>query len=187
MRRYFVTPLAHDEHIVPLTKLTVLTEHKSRIRRQGVASTIKNVAFDVPSHSRLVASSDLDGINILPYILLPLMGPEEYSDEDTEGMLDDLQLLPPDKAREPDNEIIKTHLDTLLLLTTERHGRDHLRAVKVYPVIRELHTQVENEEVREACDRLVQVLMRDEEDIPTNGHAVEVEDDDEENQIVDIL
>jgi hypothetical protein len=36
--------------------------------------------------------------------------------------------------------------------------------VKVYPIIRETHLHVEDEEVREAADRLVQVLMRDEED-----------------------
>jgi len=38
-----------------------------------------------------------------------------------------------------------------------------MRDIKVYPIIRETHLQVENDEVREACERLVQVLMRDEE------------------------
>jgi hypothetical protein len=50
-----------------------------------------------------------------------------------------------------------------MLLTTTRHGRDILREIKVYPVIRETHLQIEDEGVREACERLVQVLMRDEE------------------------
>ena len=117
------------------------------------------------------------------------MGPEEYSDEDTEGMLDDLQLLPPDKEREPDKEIIKTHLETLLLLTTERESRDRLRAIKVYPVIRELHSHVEDEGVREACDRLVQVLMRDEEGEESANGVPKVEEinEDEDEQIVDII
>jgi hypothetical protein len=38
-----------------------------------------------------------------------------------------------------------------------------MRRVKVYPLIRETHLHTEDENVQEACDRLVQVLMRDEE------------------------
>jgi hypothetical protein len=141
---------------------------------------------------------DPDKINIMPYVLLPLMGPEEYSDEDTEGMLEDLQLLPPDKEREKDKEILKTHLETLLLLTTTREGRDYMRQIKVYPIVRECHLHIDDDEVREACDRVVQIIARDEEgegeDIPKIEEmklkAEEEEDDedeDEEDQIVEIL
>jgi len=158
-RQYFLTRQEYDG-VIPLTKLTVFTEHKSEIRRKGVASTIKNVAFEIPSHPALLAE---DEINVLPYLLLPITGNEEYDEEDTMDMLPDLQLLPPDKAREPDHTIIQTHVETLMLLTTTRQGRDVLREVKVYPIIRETHLQIENEDVREACERLVQVLMRDEE------------------------
>lgn len=38
-----------------------------------------------------------------------------------------------------------------------------MRNSGVYLVVRELHLGVEDEGVREGCDRLVQVLMRDEE------------------------
>ncbi|KAJ5514893.1 hypothetical protein N7463_004445 [Penicillium fimorum] len=158
-RAYFTQRQDYDE-VVPITKLTVFTEHKSDIRRKGIASTIKNVAFEVDSHPMLF---DEDGANLLPYLLLPLAGPEELSDEDTADMLPDLQLLPPDKQRDSDPTIITTHLETLLLLTTTREGREKMRAVKVYPLIRETHMHVEDENVTEACDRLVQVLMRDEE------------------------
>lgn len=159
-RKHFMTPRKHDNDIVPLTKLTVFTEHKSTIRRRGVASTVKNVCFDVDSHKQLLSST---GVNVLPYTLLPIMGPEDYSDEDMEGMLEDLQLLPPDKKREADMEILKMHLETLLLLTSTKEGRDSMRAAKVYPIIRETHAHVDHEEVREACDRVVQMIMRDEE------------------------
>lgn len=117
------------------------------------------------------------------------MGGEEYSDEDTAGMLDDLQLLPPDKEREKEAEIVKTHLETLLLLTTTREGRDLLRRIKVYPIVRETHLHVDNEEVREACDRVVQVIMRDEEgerEAEGEKKVVEVEHDEDE-QIIDVL
>jgi hypothetical protein len=158
-RRYFLTKQEYDG-VVPLTKLTVFTEHKSDIRRKGVASTIKNVSFEIDAHPSFLAE---DEINILPYLLLPITGNEEYDEEDTMSMLPDLQLLPPDKRRDPDPAIIQTHVETLMLLTTTREGRDILREIKVYPIIRETHLHVENEDVREACERLVQVLMRDEE------------------------
>jgi len=158
-RQYFLTKQAYDD-VVPLTKLTVFTEHKSDIRRKGVASTIKNVAFEIPSHPAFLSE---DEINILPYLLLPITGSEEYDEEDTMAMLPDLQLLPPDKTRDKDHSIIQTHIETLMLLTTTREGRDIMREIRVYPIVRETHLQTENEDVREACERLVQVLMRDEE------------------------
>jgi hypothetical protein len=158
-RQYFVTKQSYDG-VIPLTKLTVFTEHKSDVRRKGVASTIKNVAFEVDSHPVFM---DEEEINILPYLLLPITGNETFEEEDMLDMLPDLQLLPPDKERDSDVEVMKTHVETLMLLTTTRHGRDILRRIKVYPIIRELHLQVEDEGLREACERLVQVLMRDEE------------------------
>jgi hypothetical protein len=158
LRQYFVEKQAYDG-VIPLTKICVFTNHKSDVRRKGVASTIKNVAFDVPSHPSILS---VEEINILPYILLPITGNEEYDEEDAVGMPPDLQLLPPDKQRDPDHGIIQTHVETLTLLTSTRGGRDLMRQIKVYPVIRETHLRVENEGVREACERLVQVLMMDE-------------------------
>lgn len=181
-RAHFVAPRKDDDNAIPLTKLTVFTEHKSAIRRRGVASTIKNVCFDTESHTQLMS---FEGVNLLPYILLPIMGSEEYGDEDTEGMLDDLQLLPPDKEREKDVEILKTHLDTILLLTTTTGGRDVLRNIKVYPIIRETHLHVDDDDVREGCDRIVQVIKRDEEgegegkDEPKVKEIKDEEDEDE--------
>ena len=123
-------------------------------------------------------------INIMPYIMLPLAGPEEFPDDETDGMLEDLQLLPPDKQRESDNEILKTHLESLLLLTTTREGRDMMRRVKVYPIVRECHAHVDDEGVKEACDRVVQMVMRDEEG---EGKGVpRVEEIEEEDEIVDV-
>ncbi|KAF4237329.1 hypothetical protein CNMCM6457_001234 [Aspergillus fumigatiaffinis] len=158
-RAYFTTRQDYDG-VVPVTKLTVFTEHESTVRRKGVASTIKNVAFEIPFHPTLLSA---DEANLLPYVLLPITGPEEFSEEESMAMLPDLQLLPPDKQRDSDNSIVVTHLETLLLLATTREGRDKMRAINVYPIIRECHLHVDDEGVREACDRLVQLLMRDEE------------------------
>jgi len=198
-RAHFLALRKEDSDIIPLSKIVVFTEHSSDIRRRGVASTIKNCCFDSGAHRGLLGTEADEGVNLLPYVLLPLMGPEDYSDEDTEGMLDELQLLPPDKSRETDKEIIKTHLETLLLLTTTREGRDRLRNVKVYPIVRELHMHSDDEEVQEACDRLVQVVMRDEEgeekplppmiDGGGAGRMVQAapEEEDDEDEIVEVL
>lgn len=189
-RKYFLTKQGYDA-VVPITKLTVFTdEHKNHVRRKGVASTLKNVCFGVSAHDFLLSES---GANILPYVLLPLAGNEELSDEDTEGMLADLQLLPPDKERDFDPEILVTHLETLLLLSTSREGRDIMRRIKAYPIIRECHLHVENEKVREACDRLVQVLLRDEADADADdgkhvaGGQPHNEEEDDDQKIVEIF
>jgi hypothetical protein len=180
IRRFFVEVQDYD-NAVPLTKLKVFTEHKSDIRRRGVASTIKNVAFEVSSHPDFF---DEDRIGIMPYILLPIIGGEEYDADDALAMLPDLQLLPPDKQRDSDKTIIQTHVETLMLLTTTREGRDLMREIKVYPIIRETHMRVEDEAVQEACERLVQVLMRDEEGEGTEDRVQEIEDD--EDQLVEV-
>jgi hypothetical protein len=187
-RKYFLTKQKYDE-VVPITKLTVFTdEHGSHIRRKGVASTLKNVCFDTSAHEFLLSDS---GANVLSYVLLPLAGNEELSDDDTEGMLPDLQLLPPDKERDSDPDVLVTHLETLLLLTTSREGRDLMRKVKVYPVIRDCHLHVEIEKVREACDRLVQVLLMDEADEAPEKEVVEgevqIRKADEDEKIIDIF
>ncbi|KAK7537602.1 hypothetical protein IWX49DRAFT_502820 [Phyllosticta citricarpa] len=189
-RKYLTTPQPYDASIIPITKLIVFTEHKSAIRRRGVASTIKNTCFDVEAHPALM---DTDKVNLLPYILLPLMGSEEYSDEDMDGMLDEVQLLPPDKTRDSQPDIMRIHLDTLLLLTTTKTAREEMRKVKVYPIIRECHLQVEDDEVREGCDRIVQMLMRKEEgeqeDAPAGAPPSRIQEveEDEEEQITSIL
>lgn len=182
IRQYFVTVQEYDG-VIPLSKLKVFTEHKSQIRRKGVASTIKNVAFDIPSHKSFLSE---DGLNILPYLLLPIMGSEEYGEDEMMDMLPDLQLLPPDKKRDDDPTIIQTHVETLTILTTERESREYLRQVQVYPIIRETHLKVNDEGVQEACERIVQVLARDEEDEDTTTGRVKEIEEDEDDQLVEV-
>ena len=53
-----------------------------------------------------------------------------------DGMLDDLQYLPPDKERETDADIRKMLLEALFRLCATRPAREILRKVKVYPILR---------------------------------------------------
>jgi hypothetical protein len=61
--------------------------------------------------------------------------------------------------------IISAHLETLLLLTTTFPGREIMRKTGVYVVVRRLHEEVEDEDVKGLVERLVNVLMRDEEKV----------------------
>ncbi len=193
IRYHFIRKQEYDGDF-PLNKLKVFTEHKSAVRRKGVASTIKNVAFDIPSHPLFFSEDDID---ILPYILLPITGNEEYDLEEAMEMLPRLQLLPPDKQRDSDPSIIQTHVETLMILSTTRAGRDRMREVNVYPIIRETHLRIGEEGVQEACERLVQVLMRDEAEpakeaqdegkVLGDGQSrVEEADDDDDDDIVEV-
>ncbi|KAJ1970139.1 Protein hgh1 [Dispira parvispora] len=158
--RDFLMGDSTDKHCnAPITKLMVFTDHPNLVRRSGVLSTIKNCAFETSKHHLLL---DEDGMNILPYLLLPLCGSEEFSDEDMDGMPDDIQLLPPDKQREPSEHLRKILVEILVLLTGTREGREYLRLRKVYPVVRTLHLWEKDEDVQEAIECLVQMLMGDE-------------------------
>lgn len=184
-RKYFITRQQYDD-VVPISKLLVFTEkYDSKIRREGVASTIKNSLFDSKEHMELLTNED---INILPYILLPLAGPEELDEEDMFNLPDELQLLPEDKQRDPVEAILINHLESLLLLCTTREVREYLREKSVYPLVRELHKTMEsNEEFQNHCDRVVQLLMRDE--APEGHDEIDMEesDDEDEDKIVEIL
>ena len=53
-RTYFITEQSYDE-VVPLSKVLVFTEkYDDKIRREGVASTIKNSLFDTNAHMKLL-------------------------------------------------------------------------------------------------------------------------------------
>ncbi|ANB12853.1 Hgh1p [Sugiyamaella lignohabitans] len=178
-REYFVTEQEYDG-VVPITKLLVFTESESKTRRAGVASTIKNSLFQVQAHEKLVTDPS---INLLPYILLPLAGPEDIPEDELFNLPDELQLLPPDKKRDPDHQILCTHVESLLLLSTTRPMREYMREKSVYPIIRELHLAIDDEVVQDPCERLVQMLMRDE----APEEKITEEDDEDGDEIVEIL
>lgn len=153
----------------PLTKLVSFTEHKDTIRRGGVSSAIKNCAFHTAGHPALltpentkvaVPPSNLEapGIGVLPYILLPLAGPEELDLEDQEKLPEALQFLPPTKIREPDEVLRLTHVETLLLLCHTRFGRDFLRDNGVYEIVRATHENETVDKISEHIERLVNLL-----------------------------
>lgn len=165
-----------------------------------MSSLIKNIALSHSSPEVLLQSP----FSILPQLLLPLCGPDpNFTEEETEGLLTELQFLGPEQRREGDLNILRNHLETLFLIVTKgaETGKKTVKEAGAYVIIRELHLEVEDEGVREVCERVVQVLMGDElegEGVPNrqgmletaNGGSMvtqrEVEDDDDD-QIVEIF
>lgn len=90
-------------------------------------------------------------------------------------MPEDIQLLPPTKTREADAHLRVTLLESLVLLTTSRQGRDYLREKKTYPVIQKMHLAEPEEGVKEIAEQIVNMLMRDE-----APEITEIQEDDED-------
>lgn len=167
-----------DKDRCVIQRLLPFTQYEaSAVRRGGVIGTLRNCCFDHVHHEWLLS----DAVDILPFLLLPLAGPEELTDEENDGLPVDLQYLPEDKKREEDPDIRKMLLETLLLLTATKPGRQTLKNKNAYPIIRELHGWEKDAHVVAACEKLVQVLIGDEpEQGMENLMEVEIPDDVEE-------
>ncbi|XP_043923636.1 protein HGH1 homolog [Protopterus annectens] len=148
-----------DKDRCVVQRLLPYTQYEgSIIRRGGVVGTIKNCCFDYAYHEWLLG----DSVDVLPFLLLPLAGPEEFTEEEMEGLPVDLQYLPEDKKREPDPDIRKMLIETIMLLTTTKAGRCIVKDKKTYLIMREFHKWEKEPDVITACEKLVQVLIGDE-------------------------
>lgn len=202
-RDFFLTPfpskpLRQDSPLeYPLAKVIVFTEHKDKIRRGGVDSTIKNCAFHASAHKAMLlpeteraavppSTKEASGVDVLPAILLPLAGPEEFDLDDLDKLPASLQLLPPDKKREQDGVLRLVHIETLLLFCTTRWGRDYLRNNGVYEVVRTLHLQETSEQVLIHIERLVNLLKRDEGLGAESDSGVVQVDEEDDDKIVEV-
>ncbi|KAK3532761.1 hypothetical protein QTP86_028136, partial [Hemibagrus guttatus] len=153
--RHFI--LDRDRCVIQ--RLLPFTQYEASVtRRGGVVGTLRNCCFDYSHHEWLLS----DAVDILPFLLLPLAGPEELSEEENEGLPVDLQYLPEDKRREEDPDIRKMLIETLLLLTATKVGRQILKKKNVYPIMREFHKWEKEPHVISACEKLIQVLIGDE-------------------------
>jgi hypothetical protein len=90
------------------------------------------------------------------------MGPEEFDLEDMEQLPATLQFLPPTKKREQDGVLRMMAVEILLLLSTTFTGRDTMRKRGAYFVVREAHKAETDQPIKEAIERLVNLLQGDE-------------------------
>nr|XP_005291200.2 protein HGH1 homolog isoform X1 [Chrysemys picta bellii] len=130
----------------------------SAIRRGGVIGTLRNCCFEYKYHEWLLGAE----VDLLPFLLLPLAGPEEFPEAEMERLPVDLQYLPQDKQREKDPDIRKMLLEAVMLLTATKAGRQLVKEKGTYLVVRELHQWETEPDVQAACEKLIQVLIGDE-------------------------
>lgn len=157
-----------------LEKLLSFFNHESSLRRAGVIMTIKNCCFELGKHEWLL-NEDLD---LLPRLLLPLAGPEQFDDEDNEKLPIDLQYLSDDKERESDPNLRLALIQALTQLSAKRNCREIIRDRGTYLILRELHKWEPNMELKLACENLVDILIKTEDEIGTdNFHDLNVPED----------
>ncbi|KAI4493185.1 hypothetical protein M0802_009602 [Mischocyttarus mexicanus] len=151
-----------DRNSYGIKRLLPFTEYiDSEVRRGGIIGTLKNCCFDTENHEWLLSKD----INILSYLLLPLAGPEEFDEEENDKLPLDLQYLPSTKEREPDPDIRVMLLEALEQLCATKKGREILRSNNTYLILRELHKSEKCKEVLLACENVVDILIRTEEEI----------------------
>ncbi|XP_065686263.1 protein HGH1 homolog [Patagioenas fasciata] len=130
----------------------------SAVHRRGIVGALRNCCFEHEDHEWLLSEE----VDILPFLLLPLAGPEELPEDEMERLPPELQYLPQDKRREEEPDIRKMLLESIMLLTATKAGRRTVRDRGTYLVLRELHRWEQDPRVLAACERLIQVLIGDE-------------------------
>ncbi|KAM7121983.1 protein HGH1 homolog [Ciconia maguari] len=140
-------------------RLLPFTQYKdSAAHRRGVVGALRNCCFEYEDHEWLLSEE----VDILPFLLLPLAGPEEFPEDEMERLPADLQYLPQDKQREEEPDIRKMLLEAIMLLAATKAGRHVVREKGTYLILRELHRWEREPDVLAACEKLIQVLIGDE-------------------------
>ncbi|KAJ3653071.1 hypothetical protein Zmor_018988 [Zophobas morio] len=151
-----------DKERCVVQRLLPFTEYKdSLVRRGGVVGTLKNCCFEEDCHEWLLSQE----VDILPRFLLPLAGNEEFDEEDNDKLPLDLQYLPEDKSREEDPDIRCMLMEALTQLCSIRKNREFIRDKNTYIILRELHKWEKDRKALLACENLVDILIRTEEEI----------------------
>ena len=153
-----------DDSKCAIQRLLPFTEYAaSRVRRGGVIGAVKNCWFELDKHGWLLG----DDVDILPRLLAPLAGPtpEDMKPEDVEKLPLDLQYLDDDKTIEEDPDLRKMLLEALLQLCATREGRIRIRSNGAYFILRQLHASEQDKHVRLACENVVDLLIKKEEEI----------------------
>jgi len=171
--------LSREDNLIP--KLLPFIRYESSVdRRASTTRILRNCVFDSSCHEWLLS----DDVDLLPNLLLPLAGGEEFKEEEMDKLPLDLQYLPPDKKRENDCEVVSLLLETIFMLCGTKKCRLQLKECGTYFIIRELlyivNDDIEKAEVSpdrarlisgdvshsqlvyDKCDMLITTLLNDE-------------------------
>ncbi|XP_014674707.1 PREDICTED: protein HGH1 homolog [Priapulus caudatus] len=90
----------------------------------------------------------------------------------------ELQYLPEDKQREPDDDVRKMILEALTQLCATKPGREYMKSKNTYVVLRALDGWEKSPSVRHVLENLIQIFIGDDpEPDMENLHKVEIPDD----------
>jgi|MDTB01.1.fsa_nt_gb hypothetical protein len=130
------------------------------VRRKGAVGAIRSCLFDSEVHWWMVHEA-----KVMYHILFPLVPNVPFEEKDKEGMDPRLWLAAEDKEKvyEPDATVRKMLLECIVLLCQKKDMRYTLRSMRVYPIVRALDLEQEDEAVNEVIFEIVNLLMRDEE------------------------
>uniref|UniRef100_A0A8C8B089 HGH1 homolog n=1 Tax=Otus sunia TaxID=257818 RepID=A0A8C8B089_9STRI len=102
-----------DRSRCSVQRLLPFTQYKdSTVHRRGIVGALRNCCFEAEDHEWLLSEE----VDILPFLLLPLAGPEEFPEDEMERLPLDLQYLPQDKQREEEPDIRKMLLEAIMLV-----------------------------------------------------------------------
>jgi len=159
-----------------MSRLLPFTEYlTSSVRRGGVIGAVRNCCFDTTYHEMLLTDMDL-----LTRLLLPLAGPtpDTFDETEMETLPIDLQYLDEDKKIEEDADIRKLLLEALLQLCSTKKAREIIRDQNAYLILRELHKIESDETVKLACENVIDILIKKEDEIKFDNYkTVEVPED----------
>jgi hypothetical protein len=116
----------------------------SVIRRRGTAAGIRNCLFE--SDETYLNYILLPSVDLVTALLYPLAGPDRYTAAEKEGMNPELFAFGARKSREPDPSTRRALVESIQLIGRVRAGRDHLRRVRAYPVLKAFHEWLEGAE-----------------------------------------
>lgn len=112
----------------------------SVIRRRGIAGTVRNCCFEIHKKEDPLLSPSL---RLIETIVAPLAGPEPQDIDDAEKMPKEWLQLGSSKRHESDPETRKLLVEALVLIAGNRTGREIMRKLRVYKIIKCLHEWIE--------------------------------------------
>eukprot|EP01117_Protostelium_nocturnum_P008057 TRINITY_DN2868_c0_g1_i2.p1 TRINITY_DN2868_c0_g1~~TRINITY_DN2868_c0_g1_i2.p1 ORF type:complete len:385 (-),score=165.51 TRINITY_DN2868_c0_g1_i2:30-1184(-) len=169
-----------DEKRGTIPLLTPFIMDQNLMRRKYILGMIKNCCFEAGSIEYLIS----DQVNLLVHLLMPLRAGITLNKEDVEGAFTELKNPPKSSTREKSAECRKLILKSLVMISSQKIGRQLLKDKKVYPIIREAEKIEEDEKVKEEMYTLVDIIIG-EEDNPTNKNNPLVEVKEIQTKIVD--
>jgi hypothetical protein len=165
--------IVSDKQII--SKLFDVFEKSNNLNiKNACICIIRNCCFDTQLHQKLLIPQN----ELLIRLVMPIAGPEEFDDEVMNKLPIDLQYLGHEKTRETDPEIRKLLIESLLLLCSTRFGREVVREMNIYYILREYHKWEKVREVQKAIEDVVDILIKKESEInEDNLKLIEIPDD----------